>query len=114
MSCSDCFFVFKQKTAYDMRISDWSSDVCSSDLFQPCGRISRNFRSKRRIVRKSGMKRIEIVRYGIEQFGFCVLRNRGKQIKCFGYRLVIGISEGKIIRDEPQLVDSSQFVEVAF
>src|SRR3546814_4631582 len=25
-------FVFKQKTAYDMRISDWSSDVCSSDL----------------------------------------------------------------------------------
>src|SRR3546814_3680635 len=36
--CSDCwiffwfFFFFKQKTAYEMRISDWSSDVCSSDL----------------------------------------------------------------------------------
>src|SRR3546814_7916315 len=28
------FFFFKQKTAYEMRISDWSSDVCSSDLFQ--------------------------------------------------------------------------------
>src|SRR3546814_6991887 len=29
-----CFlFFFKQKTAYDVRISDWSSDVCSSDLF---------------------------------------------------------------------------------
>src|SRR3546814_1774943 len=27
-----CFFFFKQKTAYEMRISDWSSDVCSSDL----------------------------------------------------------------------------------
>src|SRR3546814_2646779 len=26
------FFCFKQKTAYEMRISDWSSDVCSSDL----------------------------------------------------------------------------------
>src|SRR3546814_3920087 len=26
------FFFFKQKTAYEMRISDWSSDVCSSDL----------------------------------------------------------------------------------
>src|SRR3546814_1073109 len=26
------FFVFKQKTAYEVRISDWSSDVCSSDL----------------------------------------------------------------------------------
>src|SRR3546814_3536914 len=27
------FFFFKQKTAYEMRISDWSSDVCSSDLY---------------------------------------------------------------------------------
>src|SRR3546814_21052261 len=30
--CQFCFFFFKQKTAYEMRISDWSSDVCSSDL----------------------------------------------------------------------------------
>src|SRR3546814_15030320 len=30
-----CFFFFKQKTAYEMRISDWSSDVCSSDLMVP-------------------------------------------------------------------------------
>src|SRR3546814_9269026 len=30
---SESFFFFKQKTAYEMRISDWSSDVCSSDLF---------------------------------------------------------------------------------
>src|SRR3546814_2046394 len=29
------FFFFKQKTAYEMRISDWSSDVCSSDLVTP-------------------------------------------------------------------------------
>src|SRR3546814_9004090 len=29
-----CFFFFKQKTAYEMRISDWSSDVCSSDLLE--------------------------------------------------------------------------------
>src|SRR3546814_7954024 len=29
------FFFFKQKTAYEMRISDWSSDVCSSDLQPP-------------------------------------------------------------------------------
>src|SRR3546814_9655763 len=28
-----CVFFFKQKTAYEMRISDWSSDVCSSDLY---------------------------------------------------------------------------------
>src|SRR3546814_17214567 len=30
-------FFFKQKTAYEMRISDWSSDVCSSDLLAPTG-----------------------------------------------------------------------------
>src|SRR3546814_2605082 len=30
--CGILFFFFKQKTAYEMRISDWSSDVCSSDL----------------------------------------------------------------------------------
>src|SRR3546814_8865595 len=30
--CFVSFFFFKQKTAYEMRISDWSSDVCSSDL----------------------------------------------------------------------------------
>src|SRR3546814_14404272 len=32
MCLCDNFFFFKQKTAYEMRISDWSSDVCSSDL----------------------------------------------------------------------------------
>src|SRR3546814_1765799 len=32
MVCWLFFFFFKQKTAYEMRISDWSSDVCSSDL----------------------------------------------------------------------------------
>src|SRR3546814_4349027 len=31
------FFFFKQKTAYEMRISDWSSDVCSSDLLVASG-----------------------------------------------------------------------------
>src|SRR3546814_16946282 len=33
--CVYYFFFFKQKTAYEMRISDWSSDVCSSDLGPP-------------------------------------------------------------------------------
>src|SRR3546814_17047389 len=32
-------FFFKQKTAYEMRISDWSSDVCSSDLHEAVGII---------------------------------------------------------------------------
>src|SRR3546814_4446112 len=34
------FFFFKQKTAYEMRISDWSSDVCSSDLLSPGNPLS--------------------------------------------------------------------------
>src|SRR3546814_2468694 len=33
--CHGVIFFFKQKTSYEMRISDWSSDVCSSDLFAP-------------------------------------------------------------------------------
>src|SRR3546814_2765001 len=40
------FFFFKQKTAYEMRISDWSSDVCSSDLrrgFGGFGGVKRRF-----------------------------------------------------------------------
>src|SRR3546814_5342486 len=35
------YFLFKQKTAYEMRISDWSSDVCSSDLSQSASAQSR-------------------------------------------------------------------------
>src|SRR3546814_12817141 len=37
MLVSLLFFFFKQKTAYEMRISDWSSDVCSSDLLRISG-----------------------------------------------------------------------------
>src|SRR3546814_4244330 len=38
MSCIVCFFC-KQKTAYEMRISDWSSDVCSSDLSEQANEL---------------------------------------------------------------------------
>src|SRR3546814_2320471 len=37
------FVFFKQKTAYEMRISDWSSDVCSSDLIE-AGKMSVEFK----------------------------------------------------------------------
>src|SRR3546814_9880972 len=48
------FIVFKHKTAYEMRISDWSSDVCSSDL----ARRSRP-RSRRQIVREDFLESAE-------------------------------------------------------
>src|SRR3546814_15662691 len=42
---SFCCFFFKQKTAYEMRISDWSSDVCSSDLVHSQRRAGRDIPS---------------------------------------------------------------------
>src|SRR3546814_6134266 len=50
------FFFFKQKTAYEMRISDWSSDVCSSDLPKIAIGRSRTGRPLPRDV--SGQKRV--------------------------------------------------------
>src|SRR3546814_1848068 len=41
------FFFFKQKTAYEMRISDWSSDVCSSDLLEHVHVAHRHFAIER-------------------------------------------------------------------
>src|SRR3546814_3995927 len=37
--CRSCLFFFKQKTAYEVRFSDWSSDVCSSDLVVPTDHV---------------------------------------------------------------------------
>src|SRR3546814_9988046 len=42
------FFFFKQKTAYEMRISDWSSDVCSSDLVNRSPHWSMPYRCTRK------------------------------------------------------------------
>src|SRR3546814_6912430 len=56
------FFFFKQKTAYEMRISDWSSDVCSSDLSPwPAdqGEAEREQRAGRRAVRQQLEQRID-------------------------------------------------------
>src|SRR3546814_2607158 len=45
------FFFFKQKTAYEMRISDWSSDVCSSDLLVAIDRSAWHPRNRGRARR---------------------------------------------------------------
>src|SRR3546814_12612430 len=57
-----CFvlFFFKQKTAYEMRISDWSSDVCSSDLYdlpEMIARIHPRMRLRRLRQRKAHVHR---------------------------------------------------------
>src|SRR3546814_1912898 len=48
MSLSIC--LFKQKTAYEMRISDWSSDVCSSDLFPITVLVTKQTATGKRVV----------------------------------------------------------------
>src|SRR3546814_4154656 len=55
------FFFFKQKTAYEMRISDWSSDVCSSDLLARPHRLRDMFQID--LVADAGARgdRLEIV-----------------------------------------------------
>src|SRR3546814_5142189 len=74
------FFFFKQKTAYELRISDWSSDVCSSDLFE-AGRmhaflldrnvrivLARDRREVRAVVRQHGRlhHRLGLLAFGEE------------------------------------------------
>src|SRR3546814_16457772 len=62
--CSLLFFFFKQKTAYEMRISDWSSDVCSSDLSSVAVFIDGVYRSRSGIgLNELGeLERIEVLR----------------------------------------------------
>src|SRR3546814_19829660 len=73
------FFFFKQKTAYEMRMSDWSSDVGSSDLlFAPAVDIKREYRPARRhlahrqlILRVARQVWIEQARHpGFEEAGY--------------------------------------------
>src|SRR3546814_12328673 len=51
------FFFFKQKTAYEMRISDWSSDVCSSDLA--------HIELGPRVTRENAVKLLRIIGWGL-------------------------------------------------
>src|SRR3546814_19447640 len=48
-----CFFFFKQKTAYEMRISDWSSDVCSSDLNGDAPLLDLNEASVKKLISRA-------------------------------------------------------------
>src|SRR3546814_7940287 len=58
------FFFFKQKTAYEMRISDWSSDVCSSDLARENYQIVLAFRD--RLIRYGTVEACYLSLFGAE------------------------------------------------
>src|SRR3546814_4706089 len=55
-----CVFFFKQKTAYELRISDWSSDVCSSDLL-------RYFQTENFILATAGIVIGMLLAFGLNQ-----------------------------------------------
>src|SRR3546814_2569070 len=59
------FFFFKQKTAYEMRISDWSSDVCSSDLVQDWSRLAERKEALRSADDDRGLARIQKGMHGL-------------------------------------------------
>src|SRR3546814_797418 len=58
------FFFFKQKTAYEMRISDWSSDVCSSDLLGPSTQIGVTCHDSRHLAMEAGEAGADYVAFG--------------------------------------------------
>src|SRR3546814_20491214 len=87
-------FFFKQKTAYEMRISDWSSDVCSSDLgrFDHEGNIDAGWSAKTRSHRQlASMVRHRLIpRRIIGQVGYVatkLFRDEGGEI--MGYRSLV-------------------------
>src|SRR3546814_4884703 len=57
------FFFFKQKTAYEMRISDWSSDVCSSDL----DGVQQEQRAVQHPERGRAGLRLGLIRFALQQ-----------------------------------------------
>src|SRR3546814_11746046 len=87
MSC--IFFFFKQKTAYEMRISDWSSDVCSSDL----------------IVRKIGSEKQDSVG-DVERLADPAIGNQLEQLRHGLRRLPSGSVDRRADRARRDGVDS--------
>src|SRR3546814_6091870 len=79
-------FFFKQKTAYEMRISDWSSDVCSSDLLLQLHPVTRH-RFKTACVRGGDTDRAGIHFVAHEQQA---LLHDLVEIECDLFRLLLG------------------------
>src|SRR3546814_14352235 len=95
-----CFFFFKQKTAYEMRISDWSSDVCSSDLdHQPrkFGVRAGGVRQRRRLrpVADRGNDLGVVVALGVAAVALVayVLHAEPAQARCVGLQFPVGVVE---------------------
>src|SRR3546814_6675221 len=93
-----CFFFFKQKTAYEMRISDWSSDVCSSDLERDMISMAGAALSKRAFARLK--RRVDYTEWG----GAPLLGINGASIICHGASPVKAIKNAVRVRSEERRV----------
>src|SRR3546814_17694437 len=89
--CTYLFFLFKQKTAYEMRISDWSSDVCSSDLHDAAGdrNIPETFGALLRSYNNIGM--IDIRGFRISRRSLRCLR-----LACYGLTSYHQTKQGRV------------------
>src|SRR3546814_10730603 len=74
---SSFFVFFKQKPAYEMRISDWSSDVCSSDLIGEHGDRARNGRHHRHDQRVAIAHMAQLMRHDARHF---VARSEARRV----------------------------------
>src|SRR3546814_19016712 len=105
-----------------MRISDWSSDVCSSDLFTrarveaepPHRRAERRGAARRKLLLHRRLSVEHFVERGIapsgvaEQLLVRVVRHRRQQVERRAHLLVSGIGQRKIVAEQPELVDRGQ------
>src|SRR3546814_7781992 len=90
----DMIFFFKQKTAYEMRISDWSSDVCSSDL----GGGARRIDEERRVGRRP-------------EGGFGDRPIRLERVECrAGHYMAFKDGKGSAVRDDPHIIDIAEAI----
>src|SRR3546814_10443880 len=87
--CLYYFFFFKQKTAYEMRISDWSSDVCSSDL-----------------ALVDAGDQILALRPGLAEHGLLPGAGRDQALALAGQRDAGGLAEAEAVRHLGDLVDA--------
>src|SRR3546814_8189786 len=94
-----CFFFFKQKAAYEMRISDWSSDVCSSDLV---GDRDAGTRVRQVLVAEV---RLQLAVRGHDLLADRALRVRGQRL-AIGFRYRVGeLRERPVERALRRLLD---------
>src|SRR3546814_4672403 len=99
------FFFFKQKTAYEMRISDWSSDVCSSDLIA-AGRVGAIFNAyTAKYTRELQRMAVEGTRLKIPLiFGYDVIH---------GHRTIFPISLGEAASWDLQAIEKAARISAA-